>query len=44
MTSKISKEFWHYQARTNWTTGKHSQVYATITQQIFSVFSQSQGN
>ena len=34
-TSKISKEFWCYQVRTNWTIGEHSQVYATIMQQIF---------
>ena len=31
-TPKISKEFWCYRVRTNWTTGKHSRVYATITQ------------
>ena len=34
-TSKISKEFWRYQVRTNRIIGKHSWVYATITQQIF---------
>ena len=34
-TFKISKEFWHYQVRTNLIIGKHSWVYAIITQQIF---------
>ena len=34
-TSKISKEFWHYRVQANQIIGKHSWVYATITQQIF---------
>ena len=34
-TSQISKEFWHYQVRTNQIIGKHSWVYATIMQWIF---------
>ena len=43
-TSKISKEFWHYQVRTNRIIGKHSWLYTTTTQQIFQGFSRSQGN
>ena len=30
--TKISKEYWRYRVRTNQIIGKHSRVYATITQ------------
>ena len=33
--TKISKEFWHYQVRTNQIIDKHSWVYAILMQQIF---------